>query len=170
MMNTQAEGTFPRIQWRRVPLLALAMLALFAAMWAGILRLGWPWPPLRPTLPMAHGPLMVGGFLGTLISLERAIALGKRWTFAAPLATGLGALMLIAGISGWPGPLLITVGSALLVVIMGADSAHPSDLLWHSHYAGGCGLAHRQSALVRGATHPNRRTLVDRFSRSDGRG
>lgn len=101
----------------RFPLLALGMVALLAGLWAGLLRLGWDLPPLRPTLPVAHGPLMVAGFLGTLISLERAVALGRRWTYAAPLLTGLGALLLIVGVAGWPGPLLITLGSLGLVAI-----------------------------------------------------
>lgn len=47
-------------------LLASAGFTLLTAMWAGLLRLGWNWPPLQPTLPMLHGPLMVSGFLGTL--------------------------------------------------------------------------------------------------------
>jgi len=67
---------------------------------------------------MAHGPLMVGGFLGTLLSLERAIALQTRWSYLAPLSTALGAALIAVGVAGWPGPLLITVGSALLILIM----------------------------------------------------
>ncbi|MCC7352870.1 MAG: hypothetical protein IT330_03860 [Anaerolineae bacterium] len=105
--------------WHRIryPLLALGMVALLAAMWAGLLRLGWGLPMLRPTLPIAHGPLMVSGFLGTLISLERAVALGRRWTYVPPLLTGLGALVLIAGLPGTIGPLLITFGSLGLVAV-----------------------------------------------------
>jgi hypothetical protein len=66
---------------------------------------------------MAHGPLMVSGFLGTLICLERAVALGRRWAFAAPVCAGLGALVLLAGAAGWIGPLLTTLGSVVLVAI-----------------------------------------------------
>ncbi len=97
--------------------MALGMLALLAAMWAGLVRLGWGLPPLRPGLPIAHGPLMISGFLGTLISLERAVALERRWTYAAPLFTGLGALLLVVGVTGSPGPLLMTVGSLGLVAV-----------------------------------------------------
>ncbi|MCB0099601.1 MAG: hypothetical protein KDE46_27900, partial [Caldilineaceae bacterium] len=98
--------------------MAAALLSLLVAMWAGLIRLGWGWPAIQPTLPMAHGPLMVSGFLGTLISLERAVALDKKWSYFAPLLSGAGAALLIVGMSGWIGPLLITMGSVLLVLIM----------------------------------------------------
>jgi hypothetical protein len=102
---------------RRFLLMALALFALLAGMWAGLLRLAWTWPVLRPTLPVAHGPLMVSGFLGTLIGLERAVALDRRWTYIGPLLTGLGAVLLIIGVTGSLGPLLITVGSLGLVFV-----------------------------------------------------
>ena len=58
-------------------IMPFVVLALLAALWAGLLRLGWRLPPLQPQLAGAHGPLMVVGFLGTLIALERAVALRK---------------------------------------------------------------------------------------------
>ncbi|MGH7781403.1 MAG: hypothetical protein ACREQR_16450 [Candidatus Binataceae bacterium] len=72
-------------------------------------------PVLQPSLSLAHGPLMVCGFLGTLISLERSVALGKSWSYAAPLLSGLGGLALIAGVPDPVGPLLITLGSLGLI-------------------------------------------------------
>ena len=101
----------------RFPLMAMAMVALLAALWGGLLRLGWDWPIMRPTLPVAHGPLMISGFLGTLIGLERAVALGQRWTYAGPTLTGLGALALVVGLPGAVGPLLMAMGSLALVVV-----------------------------------------------------
>jgi len=62
----------------RLPFMALAGLALLAALWGGLARLGWPLPLLTSTLPPNHGPLMVTVFLGTLIGLERAVALRRR--------------------------------------------------------------------------------------------
>jgi hypothetical protein len=106
----------PERRWR-FPLMALALLALLAGMWAGLLRLNWTWPVLQPKLPMAHGPLMVSGFLGTLIGLERAVALEHRWTYLGPLFTGLGAILLIIGVTGSLGPLLMTMGSVVLVLV-----------------------------------------------------
>jgi len=102
----------------RMLLLPVAIFLLLAALWAGLIRLGWGWPPLQPTLPMAHGPLMVCGFLGTLISLERALGLGARWAYSAPMLTGAGAMLLTAGVQTALGPLLITLGSLVLVLVL----------------------------------------------------
>jgi len=58
---------------------------------------------------------MVAGFLGTVIGLERAVALGRLWAYAAPVATGLGAVALAAGAAG--GAWLMTLGSAVMVLV-----------------------------------------------------
>lgn len=99
----------------RFPLMVLGMVALLTGMWAGLLRLGWDWPTPRPTFGLVHGPLMISGFIGTLIGLERAVALRRRWAYAAPLLTALGAVALLAGAPHWVAPLLITGASAVLV-------------------------------------------------------
>ena len=84
----------------RLPLMALGMAALLGALWGGLLRLGWELPALPSPVAAYHGPLMVAGFLGTVIGLERAVALGRPWAYTAPLCTGLGAIALIAGAPG----------------------------------------------------------------------
>jgi hypothetical protein len=96
--------------------MALGMVALLGALWGGLLRLGWPLPVSRFPVAAFHGPLMVAGFLGTVIGLERAVALGRPWGYAAPLCTGLGALALVAGAPDPLGSVLMTLGSAVLVV------------------------------------------------------
>ena len=63
----------------RAGLMVLAVSALLFGMWAGLIRLGWVLPVLQPPLPMLHGPLMVCGFLGTLVGLERAVGTGLKW-------------------------------------------------------------------------------------------
>jgi hypothetical protein len=40
---------------------------------------------------------MISGLFGTLISLERAVALGRGWSYAAPACSGLGTLALLGG-------------------------------------------------------------------------
>ena len=105
------------VAWR-VPLLVLAFASLFAGLAAGLARLGWPFPHPVADLVLLHGPLMASGFFGTVISLERAVALARRWGYLGPLFTGLGAA---AGIFGLPfamAPILVALGSA----VMGAVS------------------------------------------------
>ncbi len=101
----------------RLPLMAMGMFSLLMALFGGVQRLGWELPTLTVMLPANHGSLMVGAFLGTVIGLERAVALGRRWGFLGPLATGLGGLLLIAGAAPALAQLLITAGSLLLCLL-----------------------------------------------------
>jgi len=99
---------------RRLPLLALALVALLAGLWAGLLRLGIDLPELRPALPGLHGPLLVLGFLGTQIGLERAVALRRPWPYLAPAAAGAGSLWLLLGLPLVVGQVLLVVGGLTL--------------------------------------------------------
>ncbi|QID18991.1 hypothetical protein G3580_16020 [Nitrogeniibacter mangrovi] len=82
-------------RWR-IPLLVAGFAGLVTGVLAGLWRLGWPMPALAAGAP--HGVLMMCAFFGTLISLERAVAIGRRWAYAAPLIGGVAGLMLIAGL------------------------------------------------------------------------
>ena len=95
------------------------MLSMVCGVWLGLVRLGWNLPLPWADQLVSHGPLMVCGFLGTLIALERAVALGSAWAFAAPAATAAGALLLTFGSVGPLGPALMTAGSAFVVAIFG---------------------------------------------------
>jgi len=112
----------------RVVCMMIGLVALLSGLWAGLLRLGWAWPILHSTLPGYHGPLMVSGFLGTLIGLERVVELSSRWAYLTPLSTALGVLVLLTGAQGSVGPLCMTVGSLGFV-------------------ASGCVIMRRQPAL-----------------------
>src|SRR5665647_1134002 len=99
----------------RAPLLVLAFVSLFGGVAAGLARLGWPFPPPVAELAALHGPLMASGFFGTVISLERAVALSRRWGYLGPLLCGLGAA---AGSLGAPfaiAPILVAIGSTCLL-------------------------------------------------------
>ena len=104
-----------RARRRRAPLLALAVVALFAGLWGGLIRLGLSLPSAVTSAAELHGPLMALGFLGTLVSLERAVALDRPWTYVAPLAAGAGALAALAGAPDSLGPALVTLGGAVLL-------------------------------------------------------
>jgi hypothetical protein len=60
---------------------------------------------------------MVSAFLGTLIGLERAAALGKKWTYGAPLFAAAGALAALFLPPSPIAPALFTAGSGFLVAI-----------------------------------------------------
>ncbi len=83
------------MQMRRLPFLALGILLLVLALWTGLIRLGWSLPIFRDDFSALHGPLMIAGFFGTVISLERAVGSGFRWAYAAPALSILGSIGLI---------------------------------------------------------------------------
>lgn len=101
---------------RRIPIFVAALLCLLAALWGGLLLLGLPLPTLASSTASDHGPLITLGFLGTVISLERAVALGRSWGFLAPAVSGAGGLALLVG-QPLAGRLLLCLASVLLCVI-----------------------------------------------------
>ena len=105
---------------RRAPLVALAVVALFAGLWGGLIRLGLQLPSDVTGAAAQHGPLMALGFLGTLVSLERAVALDRSWAYAAPLGAALGALATVMASPGALGPALVSFGG---LVLLGAHLA-----------------------------------------------
>jgi hypothetical protein len=91
-------GNAPDVPPRwRLPLLALGFVSLLGGVASGLARLGWDLPLPAAELVPLHGPLMASGFFGTVIGLERAVAMARRWAYLGPLATGLGGAAAIAG-------------------------------------------------------------------------
>lgn len=88
----------------RLLLLACAGATLAVGLWAGLSRLGWGLPH-GPSLAALHGPLLISGVFGTLIALERAVALGRAWAFLGPVAAVAATVALLAGLppeaAGW---------------------------------------------------------------------
>jgi hypothetical protein len=106
----------PGIARARLPFLAGSVLALLAGLWAGLDRLGWALPPPTPSLPALHGPLMASGFLGTLIGLERAVALRRPWAYAVPALSGVSALGLAVGLPAQSAVLAVLASLGLVGV------------------------------------------------------
>ncbi len=100
---------------RGLPVMALGVVALFAGLWGGLIRLGLTPDTAVASAAQLHGPLMALGFLGTLVSLERAVALGRWWGYAAPIGAGAGALAALAGAPGSLGPALVTLGGLVFL-------------------------------------------------------
>lgn len=90
---------------------------MLAGLNAALLLLGL-WAPVHAAgLPALHGMLMVLGFLGTLISLERAVALRAGWGFLAPVLLGAGALALLTPAPAVLGQLLLVNGTTVLCAV-----------------------------------------------------
>jgi hypothetical protein len=100
---------------RFIPLV-IAAIAMAFGLWTGLQRLGLPLPegPLPPA--ELHGALMIAGFLGTVISLERAVAVGRWWAYVAPALSAFGALVLMASVPAGGAALFLAASIALLVV------------------------------------------------------
>ncbi len=108
-------GGVRRPAWERVPLLVLGFVALFTGMGAGLARLGWPMPEAAATAAALHGPLMVCGFFGVVISLERAVAIGRPWAYLAPLLAGIGTGAALHGLGAATPWFYLAASSVLLV-------------------------------------------------------
>jgi hypothetical protein len=100
----------------RLPLVAAAVVALALGIEGGLARIGWQLPTRGPEPLALHGPLMVFGFLGTVVSLERAVALGRRWGYLAPLLTLAGVALLLAD-DGSAGRVALLGAGAVLVAL-----------------------------------------------------
>jgi hypothetical protein len=101
----------------RLALLVGAGIALMAGLDAARLQLGVAAPVTSERVAAVHGMLMVLGFIGTVIALERAVALGARWGFAAPALLGLGGVALISPLPLTVAGLLLMAGTGIQAVI-----------------------------------------------------
>ena len=102
---------------RYAVLLVPAAIALLAGLDAALQLMELPTPISSTRLPDVHGPLLVLGFLGTLIALERAMALGRAAGQLAPALLGMGALLLLSPVPLRAGQSLLVAGAATLVAV-----------------------------------------------------
>lgn len=112
------------VSWR-VVFLVLGGMSLLIGMNAGLLNLG-SWAPSASQDESVHGFVMTAGFLGTLISLERAQALAHNepknsWAFLAPGLLGAGGILLgiggTASFWGMVGHLLMIQGALVFSLV-----------------------------------------------------
>lgn len=112
----------------RLALMALGGIAVLSGLVGGMTRLGWPLP--TASLAELHGPLLVSGLFGTLIGLERAIALGRPWAFVCPLVAGIGTLALLSGLPVVAGAAFY-VAAATVLVAASVTVARSQPTLFH---------------------------------------
>ncbi len=104
---------------RRIPARTLLMLpaavSLLAGLNAALVLLGLPAPINATAWSQIHGMVLALGFVGTLIALERAVALGTRLGYLSPLLLGAGSILLLMGLPQFAGKLGLLAGMAALV-------------------------------------------------------
>lgn len=101
----------------RFPLMFAGMICLLTGIAAGLFRLDLNLFLVSPRLAANHGPLMVSGFLGTVIGLERAVALGRPWGYLAPLFSAVGGIWFVAGLGGNIGTISFILSGAIMTTI-----------------------------------------------------
>lgn len=105
-------------QLRARPGMAIALASLLLGMWAGLARIGWQLPGVDGALMLRHGGLMVVGFVATVISIERAVAVRSAVAFAAPVLSAACGLALIFALAPAIAPLLAALAGAAYTLNM----------------------------------------------------
>ena len=108
-------------------LAVLVAVSLLAALAGGVLRAGAGLPAFAEgavigRAVVAHAALMMCGFLGTVIAIERAVAVKLRSACAAPVVSGLAGALMLGGhaeIAAWMWAFagLVFVGVNVVVVM-----------------------------------------------------
>ena len=110
--------------------LAVAFV-LVCGLAGGLLRAGFALP--ASSAAGAHAALMIGGFFGTVIGIERAVALRLRWAWLAPAASVAGGWCLALGAHRAGAVLLVAASlafsAASLQVLRRQRAAHTLTLL-----------------------------------------
>jgi hypothetical protein len=106
----------PRTSLQAFHLLPFVVLGLLLGVSGGWVRLGSLVIPIASS-GMNHGLLMVGSFLGTLISIERAMVMKKNTWLLFPFLTGLSLVPFLLGFTDI-GLILLMAGSLGLGIMM----------------------------------------------------
>jgi len=124
------------LAWRAAFMLCVAAL-LVTGVIGGLLRAGVALPvaadsawPGRAVL--AHAFLMICGFMGTVIAIERAVAVKERFALAAPATSALAGVLMLAGVpvaAAWLAVLASVAFIAVNVTVVSRQRAAHTALL-----------------------------------------
>lgn len=126
----------------RFLLLLPAIAALLVGVLSGLARLGIVVPVFAAMQAGSHGAFMVGAFFGTVIALERAVAIQRLPAYLGPLLSGSAGLIWLAGLPlGWGIILLMLAAFAFVLLCLQVCWQHRE--LHHGvmALAAGCWLA-----------------------------
>ncbi len=113
----------------RFSFMVVGICVLLTALWGGLFRIGWNVPTLIPGLAGIHGPLIVCGFVGTYVTLERAYAFkGGLYSYLPCLLVAAGAAALLIRSESKLGPALMVGGSlgfsVLCFILLARERSH----------------------------------------------
>jgi len=97
-------------------LLACGVVAFAVGLWTGFARLGVGLTGAAPQFVEFHGALMICGFFGTLISVERAVAFNRPLAYLIPVCAATGVVALLAKATTF-------AGAAFLMASLGLAAA-----------------------------------------------
>jgi len=116
-----------------VAILLVVVAAMAVGLLAGLARIGYALPVPVVERSALHGAIVAAGVLGTLIALERAVAIsavagrGLTVAYLAPLAGALGTLGLLVVGASVPAQALLVIGAAgLLAINLEMVRRHPT--------------------------------------------
>ncbi len=101
----------------RMLFLLPAGAALLVGLNAGLQLLGVQPPVPADRFPQIHGMLLVLGFVGTVIALERTVALGKAAGYLSPALLGLGGILMFTALPLWIGQVLLLAGTMAMTIV-----------------------------------------------------
>jgi hypothetical protein len=104
------------IKKERLPIVFFAMFCLLSGLWSGLTRIGWNLSILPITAH--HGAIMVGGFLGTLIILEKIIPLQKKSLYLIPVVNASSVLFFLLNRAEIAISILVVTSVALSFVFL----------------------------------------------------
>jgi hypothetical protein len=105
----------------RFLLLGCGVVAFVVGLWTGFARLGIGLTGSASQLVEFHGALMICGFFGTLISVERAVAFNRPFAYLIPICAATGVLALLAKET-------TLAGAAFLMASLGLAAASLSNM------------------------------------------
>lgn len=124
MREGRLSRTPARLGLGRLPFVLVMATLLVTAVVGGLLRAGVPVPvggdgdwPSRAVL--GHAFLMICAFMGSVIGIERAVAVKRRFAWGAPVASVLAGVLVL---SGWPqaSAWLAVLASAVFIAVNAA--------------------------------------------------
>ena len=117
--------------------LPFLLLSLLAAIWTGLIRIGWPWP--LPEAAGQHGALMVGSFLSSLVFLERAVTFKQKWVLLLPVINvSSGVFFLLQ--QQQTAILMLVIGSAGFLIMCSYFIYRYKELYYYVFWAGAFAL------------------------------